>query len=153
MEAIVRALAVYLFLLLIFRISGKRSLGQMTTFDFVLLLIVAEASQQALTGPDYSITNGALIVITLVGSDVALSFLKQRFPKLDRALEGLPVIIVENGKALRERMRKERVDESDVLVAARESWGLERLEQIRYAILERSGGISIIPALGAEPPR
>jgi len=145
MDAVLRGLSVYLFLLIIFRISGKRSLGQVTSFDFVLLLIIAETTQQALLGDDYSITNSFLLIGTLVAVDIGLSLLKQWSPKLDRMLEGMPLVIVEDGKPLKAYMDKARVDEEDVLHAARELQGLERMEQIKYAVLERNGDITIVP--------
>lgn len=144
MDAIVRGFAMYVFLLLVFRISGQRSLGQVTTFDFVLLLIIAETTQQALLGEDFSMTTAFLLIVTLIALDIGLSLLKQRSPRLDRFLEGLPLVIVENGQPLHERMAKARVDEDDVMSAARELQGLERMEQIKYAVLERNGNISII---------
>ena len=146
METILRALAMYLFLLLIFRISGKRSLAQITTFDFVLLLVIGEASQQALIGKDYSIITAMLAIATLMAIDIALSLIKDRAPTVDRWLEDVPVIVVAHGQPLYERMKQERVDLDDVLSAARSLHGLECLEQIKYAVLERNGGISIIPA-------
>ncbi len=145
MSSVLRAIVVYVVLFLIFRVAGRRTLSQITTFDFVLLLIVSEATQNAMIGDDYSITNAMLVITTLVGFDVALSLWKRRFPSLDKFLDGVPLIIVEDGKPLKDRMAKARVDESDVLTAARELQGLERMEQIKYAVLERSGGISIIP--------
>jgi uncharacterized membrane protein YcaP (DUF421 family) len=145
MESILRGLAVYAILLVLFRIAGKRTLSQVTTFDFVLLLIIAEVTQQALLGQDYSITNFVLLVMTLLGLDIALSLLKQHFPRLDRLLESQPLVIVEHGRPLHDRMNKARVDVEDVLAAARHLQGLERMEQIKYAILERNGGITIIP--------
>lgn len=145
MNTILRAGAMYAILLLIFRLMGKRSLAQITSFDFVLLLIISETTQQAMIGDDFSVTNAVLGILTLVMLDLALSLWKQRWPSLDRWIDGLPVVIVEDGVPLRDRMRKERVDESDVLTAARVMHGLARMDQIKYAILERSGGISIIP--------
>ncbi len=145
MDAVLRAAAVYIFMVVVFRLAGRRTLSDMTSFDFVLLLIVAEATQQALLGEDFSLTNAFLVVITLVGIDIFLSVLKDRFPRLERAIEGMPVIILENGQPIKDRMSRARVDESDILEAARESQGLERLEQIKYAVLESSGSISIIP--------
>ena len=145
MDSVIRALAIYAILLVIFRISGKRSLAQITAFDFVLLLIISEATQQALLGDDFSLTNAFIVIITLIGIDIALSLLKQRSPKIELLLDDTPLIIVENGSPLRERMDKARIDESDVLTAARELQGLERMDQIKYAVLERSGGISVIP--------
>lgn len=145
MDAVLSAAAIYVALLVVLRIGGKRTLGQTTTFDFVMLLIIAETTQQALLGDDFSLTNALLLITTLVTLDVGLSLLKRRWPKLDRLIEGIPMVIVENGKPLRDRMHKARVDEEDVLAAARESQGLKRMDQIEYAVLERSGGISVVP--------
>lgn len=145
MESILRAGFIYFFLLLVFRFAGRRTLGQITTFDFVLLLIISEAVQQGMLGDDNSVTNAVMIVLTLIMLNIGLSLLKLKYQRLDRLLEGIPLVIVEDGKPLRDLMSRARVDEEDVLTAARETQGLERMEQIKYAVLERSGGISIIP--------
>jgi uncharacterized membrane protein YcaP (DUF421 family) len=145
MEAVLHAAALYFFFLLLFRISGQRSMAKITTFDFVLLLIVAEACQQALIGEDHSFTAAALVVMTLVGIDIGLSILKQSSRRIDRLLEGAPLVLVEDGRPLHDRLRSARVDEEDALAAAREHHGLERMEQVKFAVLERSGGISIVP--------
>jgi uncharacterized membrane protein YcaP (DUF421 family) len=145
MNSVLRAAALYVVLMVLFRLSGKRSLAQITTFDFVLVLIVGEATQQALLGEDFSLTNAFLVILTLIGIDTAMSFWKQRSPQVEKWLDGVPVIIVVEGKLLQDRMDQARVDADDILEAARQSHGLERLDQIKYAVLERSGGISIIP--------
>lgn len=145
MNPIVRGLAVYLFLLVIFRILGRRSMAEITTFDFVLLLIIGEATQQALLGEDYSITNALVLITALVGVDILLTKLKDRFKLFDKILDGTPLILVDNGKPLKERMKKVSVEEEDILEAARMVHGLESMEQIKYAVLERDGSISIIP--------
>lgn len=145
MESVIRPALVYLFVLVLLRLTGKRTLAQITTFDFVLLLIISEATQQALIGEDNSMINSAIVVATLVGLNVLMSLLKQRWPWVDRLLDDVPIVIVENGKPLKDRMDKVRVDEDDVLDAARQIHGLERMDQIRHAILERDGQISIIP--------
>jgi|SRR5918992_3778762 uncharacterized membrane protein YcaP (DUF421 family) len=145
MDAIIRATIIYFFLLIVFRIAGKRSFAQMTSFDFVLLLIVAETTQQGLVGNDFSVTNALLLIIALVGIDIGMSLLKARLPLVEKVIDGVPLVIVENGVPLEEVMQKERIDNEDILTAAREHQGLERMDQIKYAILERSGGISIIP--------
>ena len=145
MDSVLRALAVYAFLLVLFRLAGKRSLSEMTSFDFILLLIISEAIQQALLDDDSSMTNGFLVVLTLVGVSIALSLIKQRSETLDKLLDGTPEIIIDNGRLLRERMNRARVDEGDIMQAARQQQGLERLDQIKYAVLERSGGITVIP--------
>ncbi|GAA5514426.1 UPF0702 transmembrane protein YetF [Deinococcus carri] len=145
MDAVLRSAAIYLFLLLIFRVAGKRTLTQITTFDFVLLLIISEVTQQAMIGDDFSITQAVLAIVTLVGLDISLSLWKQRSPRVERLIDSVPVLILENGQPIKERMEQLRIDESDILNAARELQGLERLDQIKYAILERSGNISVIP--------
>jgi uncharacterized membrane protein YcaP (DUF421 family) len=145
MDTVLRGIVIYAFLLIIFRISGKRALSQITTFDFVLLLVIGEATQQALLGEDFSITNALILIVTLVGVDIGVSLLKGRSKRVEKLIDSVPLVIVENGKPFKERMEKARVDETDVLTAARELQGLERMDQIKYAVLERSGGISIIP--------
>ena len=145
MESVIRPALVYLFLLLLLRLTGKRTLAQITSFDFVLLLIISEATQQALIGEDNSMINAAIVVGTLIGLNIVMSLLKQRFKLFDKVLDDIPLVIVLDGKPLKDRMEKARVDEDDVLDAARESCGLEHMDQIRHAILERDGQISIIP--------
>jgi uncharacterized membrane protein YcaP (DUF421 family) len=145
MDSIVRAVVVYVVLLLIFRICGKRSLAQITTFDFVLLLIISEAVQPALMGNDSSMTNSLLLVLTLLGIELLLSLVQNTLPVLDKLIDDVPLVLVEDGKPIAERLRKARVDESDILASARMNQGLERMDQIKYAVLERSGGISVIP--------
>lgn len=145
MDLVFRGLAVYLFLLLIFRVSGKRTLRNATTFDFVLLLIIAETTQQALIGNDASVTGAFLLIVVLVGTDILLSLIKGWLPRVDRLIEGQPLVILRDGVPLRSRMRIERVDDEDILTAARELQGIDRLEDIERAVLERNGGISIVP--------
>lgn len=145
METVFRAFSIYLVLLLVFRLCGRRTLMQLTSFDFILLLIIGEATQNAMLGDDYSVTTGVLAIVTLVGTDIALSYWKHRSPALERWLDGLPLIIVNHGTPLKPLMDRARVDEDDILAAARRSQGLERMDQIKYAILEVGGGISIVP--------
>jgi uncharacterized membrane protein YcaP (DUF421 family) len=145
MNPVIRGVAVYLFVYIVFRILGKRSLAEITTFDFVLLLIISETTTDALLGEDYSLTACFIMVSTLVGIDYLLSLLKDKSKWFQIASEGAPLVIVDNGKPLTKRMEKSKVDEEDVLEAARELHGLERMSQIKYAVLERDGTISIIP--------
>jgi uncharacterized membrane protein YcaP (DUF421 family) len=147
-DPVLRAVAIYFFLLLVFRIGGRRSMTEISNFEFVLLLIVGEATQQAILGKDYSLTNAFLVIMTLVLLNVGMSILKYRSRRVKRLFDGLPVVIVENGRPIKERMDSVRTDESDVLVAARELHGLERLEQIKYAVIESNGTITVIPRDG-----
>jgi uncharacterized membrane protein YcaP (DUF421 family) len=144
-DSIVRALAVYLVLLVIFRVAGRRTLANTTTFDLVLTLIISEAVQQALIETDNSMTNALLLVLTLVGTDVVLSLAKQRWKRVQKVVEGLPIVIVERGKMHHDRMERERVDEEDVLAAARSAHGLRRFDEIDYAVVEPNGEVSVIP--------
>ncbi|MFO0846400.1 MAG: hypothetical protein U0797_29205 [Gemmataceae bacterium] len=123
MDTVLRAAVMYLFLLVIFRIAGKRSLAQITTFDLVLLLIISEAAQQAMVGSDNSMTNGLLLILTLFAIDIGLSLWKQRSKLVAKLIDDVPLVIVEDGRPLKDRMDRCRVDEDDVLVAARSSAG------------------------------
>ena len=145
MNPVLRGVIIYLFLLLIFRIMGKRTLNQTTTFDFVLLLIISEVTQQGLVGQDYSVTGAALLICTLMGTSLLLTIMKEKSMFFDRITEGVPLIIVDHGKALKKRMDKTKVGEEDILHAARLNFGLESIKDIKYAVLEKDGTISIIP--------
>lgn len=145
MSTVLNTVAIYIALLIVFRIAGRRSLGNMTNFDMVVVLIISESVQQALIGNDNSITNAALVFVTLVSVDIGLSLLRLRFRKIDAYIQGVPTILIDEGECRVEAMRRARVDLADILESARLKHGLERLEQIRYAILETSGEISIIP--------
>jgi uncharacterized membrane protein YcaP (DUF421 family) len=149
MDAVWRAAAVYTFLYVVYRVAGKRALSDMNAFDLLVLLIISEATQQAMVSQDNSVTHAFVLITTLVGMDIVLSLIKQRSKKAERVLDSVPLLIVEDGKALRQNMEKERVDEDDVLQAARELHGISRMEEIRYAVLERNGKISVIPKEGA----
>jgi uncharacterized membrane protein YcaP (DUF421 family) len=144
MIPVVRALAVYAFLLVLMRVMGKRSLAQVTVFDFVVLLIISEATQQAMTGNDFSVTNAAILVTTLVGLQRLADKLTDRSPRSDRWFSDVPTVIVEDGRPLADRMSHHDLTEGEVLEEARKAQGIERFEQIRYAVLERDGSISVI---------
>jgi uncharacterized membrane protein YcaP (DUF421 family) len=148
METVLRAAGVYLFLFVLFRATGKRSVAEIDTFDFVLLLIISEATQQALVGRDYSLVNAGIVIVTLVALEAALSLVHYWFPRLAKVLDDVPLVLVENGKPIKRHMDKERVDEESILEAARELQGLERMDQIKFAVLERNGHITIIPRKG-----
>jgi uncharacterized membrane protein YcaP (DUF421 family) len=144
MDSVIRAIVIYIVFLVYFRISGKRSFSQATIFDFVLLLIIAEVTDGALTGTT-PLTNALLVITTLITVDILFSFIKRKFKNIERAVDSIPLLIVENGKLLKDRIKKERVDKEDILESARKTRGIENLGQIKYAILEKDGHISIIP--------
>jgi uncharacterized membrane protein YcaP (DUF421 family) len=153
MDSVVRALLVYVMLLVLFRVAGKRTLAHTTTFDLVLVLIISEAISNALVGADYSFTNAALIVITLILADIGLSLLKRHAPRLEALIDGLPLLLVRDGRPQGAHMAWERVDVEDILAAARERQGISRLEDIDRAVLERSGEISVVPRAAGSRPR
>lgn len=145
MEIFLRTFTIYLFLLVIFRLSGKRTLSELSTFDFILLLIISEATQNALIEEDYSLTRGLVVILILVLLDLTLSILKKRFRSIEKFTEGAPIILVDHGKLIEKNLAMTHVTHDDIMQTARLSQGLERVEQIKYAVLENSGGISIIP--------
>lgn len=148
MDSIVRAFTVYAVLLIVTRLSGRRTLAEVTAFDFVHLLMIAETTGQALLGDDSSITNTAIVIITLAAIDVGLSFVKAWSPKLGRLIDGTPSVLMSGGEVDWDALRKSRVSVDDVLQAARDKHGLKRLDQIDCAVLEVGGGISVIPKDG-----
>jgi len=148
MDAVTRALVIYLFLLVLFRIIGRRSLAQITTFDLVVLLIVSEATQQALLGQDYSVVNGFLVILTLLGLNAFTLMLTWRWKFFDRWINSTPLVLIQDGEPIDDRLKRSKIDEADILEEGRNQ-GLERLDQIKYAVLERNGSISIIPQSGS----
>src|SRR3546814_9132595 len=95
MDSVLRGAAVYAILLVIVRLSGRRAMAQMTPFDFVLLLIIAETTQQALLGDDFSITNAAILIITLFTIDIVLSYVKEWLPRADLLIDGTPTVLID----------------------------------------------------------
>jgi uncharacterized membrane protein YcaP (DUF421 family) len=146
MEAVIRGVAIYIILLVIIRLSGRRTLAQMTAFDLVLLLIVAETTQQALLGDDFSIANAVLLILTLFLTDILLSYVKKWMPTAAKWIDGTPTVLISLGAPDYRAMKRARIELKDILDAAREQHGLERLDQIKFAVLEIGGHISIIPA-------
>ena len=145
MEPVLRIAAVYFLLMLLVRISGHRTLADISPFDFVLLLVISELVQEAVVGRDPSLTKAAVLCGTLVGLDILLAEVKEHWPRVARWIDGMPIVLVNEGRPVEEAMRRERIDEADILAAARLSRGLVSMDQIRYAVLESTGGISIVP--------
>ena len=148
MDSVIRAFVVYILLLVILRLAGSRTLAEITTFDFILVLIISEAVQQALIDNDNSMVNSFLVVITLVGMNVLMSLVKQRSNRVERLLDGTPLVLIEGGTIHADRLQRERVDEADVLEAARELQGVSTLDDIDYAVLEKSGQVTVVPKHG-----
>ena len=145
MDPILRAAAAYVFLIVLLRLAGRRTLGELTPFDFVVLLLVGDFMREPLVRDDPSFVRGSILCATLVGLDIVLAAVKTRSQRVGRWLEGVPVVLVRDGQPLLDVMRRARIGEEDVLAAARTHRGLERMAQIRLAVLERTGVISVIP--------
>jgi uncharacterized membrane protein YcaP (DUF421 family) len=145
MELIVRAAVIYVVLFLLLRASGNRQFSRLTSFDIVVLILVAETAGQALVGEDYSLTAAIVAITAIVAFDILISLAKARWQRADQYMEGIPVILVDRGHVIERHLKRERVDRGDILQAAREKHGLERFDEINYAVLESDGSISIIP--------
>jgi uncharacterized membrane protein YcaP (DUF421 family) len=141
-DDVLRGLAIYLVLLLLFRLAGKRSLAQATTSDLLLLLVVGEATQQV-AGRDFSVRVAITLIVVLLGLNRLVDYLAVRQTR-GVTKEG-PVVLVDNGEPLHDRMGKARITPEDVLSQARLTHGVERMDDIQYAVLETSGGIVIMP--------
>jgi uncharacterized membrane protein YcaP (DUF421 family) len=145
MDMVLRAFAIYLILMVVFKIAGRRALLQMTSFDLILLLIISEATQQALLGNDFSVTGAMITIVTLIVVDILFGMIKKYLPGADDLLDGTPVILVENGYLFQDKMKKADISCDDILLMARVDHGITRLAEIKFAILETNGHISIVP--------
>jgi uncharacterized membrane protein YcaP (DUF421 family) len=143
-EIVLRTVVVYLALLALLRLAGKRELGQMTTFDLVVILIVANAVQNAMVGPDTSLNGGILAAAVLVVLNWTVGRLGIRYAWLGRRLIGSPTLLINNGKVIPEHLRREGVTEDELEMACREH-GVGGVAQVMLAILETDGTISIVP--------
>jgi len=143
LEIVLRTFIVYLVVVLGLRFFGKRELGQMTPFDLVLILTLSNAVQNAMTGPDTSLTAGIVSAATLLTANWALSTLGERVPMVRKWLEGEPTVLVQDGHIFYEHMKHEGVDMDELLMAAREH-ELDRISQIGKATLEVDGTISLL---------
>ena len=142
---VARTLIVYGALLVGLRLAGKRELGQMTVFDLVVILLIANAVQNAMVGPDTSVTGGLIAAAVLVTANYGLAMARERLPFLRRAVEGTPTLLINNGKFVAEHLRQEGLDEDLVLMAIREH-GIADVGDVKMAVLETDGSISIVPA-------
>jgi uncharacterized membrane protein YcaP (DUF421 family) len=144
MDLAIRAAFLFCFVYLLTRIIGRRELSSLEPFDLILLIVIGDAIQQGLTQDDYSVTGAMIVVGTFAMLQVLVSFVSYRFPRLRPALDGEPIIVVQDGKPIERNMRRERLTVEEVLVEARQQQ-LTSIEQIAWAVLETSGSISIIP--------
>ncbi len=143
MATIVHAIVGYCFLLLTVRVLTRRPGAQMTLFEFVIVFLIGGVIILATVGKDRSITNCGLAIIAVCLMHTAVAALKSRFPKFGAVVDGTPLVLLKNGVWQEEVMKGMRLAPEDVMAAGRTK-GLKSIHQIKYAILERNGGISII---------
>lgn len=141
-ELVIRAVVVYATLLAALRLFGKREIGQFTLYDLVLVLLVANAVQPAITGPDTSLAGGLVIIATLILLNFAIGRL-DRFRIFHRLFQPPPTLIIQDGHYLTDRLRREGVDQAEVEMAIREH-GLADVSNVRIGVLEPDGTISIV---------
>src|SRR5215210_1744556 len=147
MDLVIRAAVVFFFILLITRMIGRRELSSLEPFDLIMLVVIGDLVQQGVTQSDYSIT-GALIVISTIAVLTALmAFVNFRFRPLRRVLEGQPVVLVENGRVVERNLRRERLTREELEAEGRQQQ-VTSIDDMRWAVLETSGQISVIPKQG-----
>jgi uncharacterized membrane protein YcaP (DUF421 family) len=144
-EVVIRTLVVYLALLGGLRLAGKRELGQMTTFDLVVVLVIANAVQNAMVGANVSLTAGLVAAATLLATNWVVDRLSRRFGWLRERLRGTPTLLVDDGVLISEHLRREGVDVEEVMQALREH-GVDDIRTVKMAVLEIDGTISVVPA-------
>jgi uncharacterized membrane protein YcaP (DUF421 family) len=138
---------IYLVILFGLRLSGKREIGQMTVFDLVVLLLVSNAVQNAMVGPDTSLLGGILAALVLFLANALLARLRMNSPGLRRLVEGSPTLLVLHGQVVSEHMRREGIDTESLLAALREH-GVSEISEVEMAVLEIDGSISVVPSGG-----
>lgn len=144
MDTVIRIIVIYIVILIGMRVIGKREFAQLSPLELVTLLLIPEIASQSMVRQDFSVTNALIGLITLFALVFINSTLMHRFRKFERTVSGKPSLLVYHGRFLEEAMNRERVTPDEVFAAMR-TFGLESLEQIKWAILETDGRISIIP--------
>lgn len=143
-EIVLRTAVVYGALLAGLRLTGKRQIGQMAPFDLVVILLIANAVQNAMVGPDTSLLGGLIAAAVLLAGNGVVARIRDRVPGLRRALEGQPAVLISDGRLITTAIEHERVDMEELEQAIREH-GVEKLEDVKMAVLEVDGTISIVP--------
>ena len=143
-EKVFRSVVIYLFMLLAFRFTGKRQVGQLTPFDLVVLLIISNVVQNAVIGNDNSLGGGIIGAVTILALNYLVVELTFRSKRARRLLEAHPTLLIHNGRILYENLERERITHDDLLSALRRS-GVAEPTKVRFAVLEENGGISVVP--------
>ncbi|MBX9767620.1 MAG: DUF421 domain-containing protein [Bdellovibrionales bacterium] len=142
LNLIVRAVVVYLVVLILLRISGKRQLGQMGATEFVAILLISNAVQNSMNGGDNSLVGGLLLAAVLIGLSSLISYLTYRSVLFSTIFEGTPTLVIHNGKLIHKHLAQERMSESELRTLLRKQ-GLHNLQEIETAILEADGTLSV----------
>jgi uncharacterized membrane protein YcaP (DUF421 family) len=148
MDLVLRAIVLFAFVYGLTRVIGRRELSSLEPFDLILLIVLGDAIQQGLTQDDYSVTGAMLVIGTLALLQVFTSVLSFHFKRLRPILEGEPVIIVEDGEPVDKNLRRERLTVDEIAAQARLQQ-IERLSDVKWAVLETSGQISFIKKGGS----
>lgn len=143
-EFVIRAIVVYLFLLVLLRLTGKRQVGQLAPFDLVLLLVLSNSVQNAMNGGDNSITGGLILATTLVILNSCVGWLTFRSKIMEGLIEGRPVILIHNGEIDQIAMRQVQMTTHELETSLRAA-GCAGPRDVRYAVLENTGKVSVIP--------
>lgn len=141
---ILRSAAIFIVLLLGLRLFGKREIGQFTLFDLVFVLLVANAVQPAMTGPDTSLGGGFVIIGTLLLLNFAISRVRIRFPAFERLISGRSVILARDGIWLHDVLRREGISDEECLATLREH-GVASIGETALVVLETDGSLSVVP--------
>lgn len=147
METVLRVGFIYLFLLAVLRVMGKRELSQLSPMELVMLILIPELVAQGLVREDFSMTNAVVAVTTLVSLVFITSALAYRFKRFEKLVEGSPSLLVEDGRLIGEALDRERIPSEEIAAEMRKA-GIERLDQVKWVVLEAGGKISVI---GYEP--
>ncbi len=139
-----RSAIIYVAVVIGMRLTGRRQLGQMTPFDLVLILLIANAVQNAMVGPDNSVFGGLVAAATLLAMNAAVGVAIERIPRFRRVVEGRPVLLINDGKLIEDHVQRAGLTDDLVLQAIREH-GFENVGQVHIAVLEIDGTISIVP--------
>jgi len=142
-ELILRGGVVYVFLLILLRITGKRQVGQMAPFDLVLLLVLSNAVQNSMNGGDNSLVGGLISATTLVGLNFLIGLITYKSKKLEAIIEGRPQVLVHNGKLFEDVMASAKLTHHELDSALRQA-GCNCVEEVHSAILENNGSISVV---------
>src|SRR5437763_2523603 len=143
-ELILRGIIVYVFLIVLLRMTGKRQIGQMAPFDLVLLLVLSNAVQNAMNGGDNSVIAGAISSVSLVGTNWLVGFVTFKSKRMEGLIEGRPEVLVHNGKLFKRALQHCQLTEHELMAAPRKA-GCSAIEEVHAAMLETDGTISVIP--------